>query len=75
MPSCPAPSGSTTFTLFPFNLSCYACQMGRLPEAREWGKRAFAIFAKAGMLEEIRHLAQEDPDLEPLRNEIRTFEP
>jgi len=61
--------------LIPFNLSCYACQMGRMPEAREWLKRAFAIAAKAGILKEIRHQAQADPDLEPLRNEIRTFEP
>jgi hypothetical protein len=61
--------------LIPYNLSCYACQMGRLPEARDWLKRAFATAAKAGILEEVRHLAGEDPDLEPLRNELRTFEP
>jgi hypothetical protein len=71
----PAAERFSDVYLIPYNLSCYACQMGRLPEARDWLKRAFAIAAKAGVLEEIRHLAQEDPDLEPLRKEIRTFEP
>lgn len=71
----PAADRFSDVYLIPFNLSCYACQMGRLPEARDWLKRAFAVADKAGLLDEIRYLAQEDPDLEPLRKELGTFEP
>ena len=30
----------------PFNLSCYACQMGQLDAARDWLKRAVAVGGK-----------------------------
>ncbi|MGO8929042.1 MAG: tetratricopeptide repeat protein [Limisphaerales bacterium] len=51
----------------PFNLSCYACQMGQLDAARDWLRRAIAIGGK----EKIRQMALKDCDLEPLWNEIR----
>jgi len=45
-----------------FNLACYACQMGRLEEAREWLAKAIALGG-----EPIAKMAQEDEDLKPLR--------
>ena len=53
--------------LIAFNLSCYACQMQRLDEARLWLKRAF----KVGGKERIKEQALCDPDLKPLWEEIR----
>lgn len=52
-----------------FNLSCYACQMQRLPEAREWFRRALAIGDKA----RLKAMALADPDLQPLWEEIRAL--
>ena len=46
-----------------FNLACYACQMGRLEEAREWLAKAIALGG-----EPIAKMAQEDEDLKPLRD-------
>jgi tetratricopeptide (TPR) repeat protein len=51
----------------PFNLSCYACQMGQLDAARDWLQRAIAIGGK----EKIQQMALKDSDLEPLWDEIR----
>ena len=50
-----------------YNLACYSCQLGRLPEAREWLKRAGALVST----DTIREMAMSDPDLEPLRAEIK----
>ncbi len=61
--------------LIPFNLACYACQMRRLPEARDWLKRAFDIAGKAGARKRVRRRALDDPDLEPLWKEIGRIEP
>ena len=51
----------------PFNLSCYACQMGQLDTARDWLQRAMAIGGK----QKIQQMALNDSDLEPLWDEIR----
>jgi len=51
----------------PYNLSCYACQMGQLDEARLWLDRAIHVSTK----ERIKIMALSDADLEPLWNEIR----
>jgi tetratricopeptide (TPR) repeat protein len=53
----------------PYNLSCYACQMNQLEEARAWLRRAF----KFGDREKIKQMALDDPDLEPLWSEIRAL--
>jgi len=53
----------------PYNLSCYACQMGRLEEAREWLQRAVKIAGK----ENIKLMALNDEDLEPLWEEIKSL--
>jgi len=50
-----------------YNLSCCACQMQQLDAARMWLKRAAVIGGK----EKIKRMALQDPDLEPLWNEIR----
>jgi len=52
-----------------YNLSCYACQMQQLEQARAWMKRAL----KAGDKQKIKQMALEDHDLEALWDEIRGF--
>lgn len=52
--------------LIPYNLSCYACQMNRLEEARAWLKRAFAGENRS----RYRKLALADEDLRPLWPEV-----
>jgi hypothetical protein len=51
----------------PYNLSCYACQMDRMDEARVWLRRALKIGDKHA----IKEMALSDADLQPLWNEIR----
>lgn len=51
----------------PYNLSCYACQMGHLDDARKWLRRALNAGDHAG----IKHMAMSDPDLEALWAEIK----
>jgi predicted Zn-dependent protease len=52
--------------IIPYNLACYACQLGRKNEALVWLRRAF----KLGDEKQLRTMALEDPDLTPLREEI-----
>ena len=54
-------------TIIPYNLACYACQLGRKEEALKWLRRAFCLDEK----KQFRQMALEDPDLEPLREQIR----
>src|SRR5439155_15727866 len=49
-----------------FNLACYACQLGRLEEARQWLAKAFAAAERSGRLKLRRQEALEDTDLQPL---------
>jgi tetratricopeptide (TPR) repeat protein len=51
----------------PYNLSCYACQLQQLEEARLWLQRALKI----GNKDRIKEMALDDPDLKPLWDEIR----
>ena len=51
----------------PYNLSCYACQMRQLEEARSWLRRAL----KVGDKDKIKQMALDDPDLQPVWEEIR----
>lgn len=53
--------------IIPYNLACYACQLGCPEESLEWLQRAFAIEGK----KELKLMALDDPDLEPLRDKIR----
>jgi tetratricopeptide (TPR) repeat protein len=52
--------------LIAYDLACYACQLGRLPEAVEWLKKALA----KDQARQLKQAALEDPDLEPLRATI-----
>jgi Flp pilus assembly protein TadD len=51
----------------PYNLACYACQLGHLDEARTWLLEA----VKRGSAKKIRTMGLSDSDLEPLWPEIR----
>jgi hypothetical protein len=55
----------------PYNLACYAAQMKRLDGARDWWGKALAIAKTTGGFDEIRLMALDDPDLEPLWHEIK----
>ena len=49
-----------------YDLACYECQLGRLEQAKNWLEKAF----KLGNPNEIKLMALDDPDLEPLWKEI-----
>jgi tetratricopeptide (TPR) repeat protein len=50
----------------PYDLACYATQIGKFTEAKDWLRRAFAV----GDADAIKRKALKDPDLDPLWNEI-----
>jgi tetratricopeptide (TPR) repeat protein len=53
----------------PYNLSCYACQLGDFDQAREWLRQALAVGDRRQMLA----MAMADADLEPLWKEIKSL--
>lgn len=53
-------------SIIPYNLACYACQLGDLDTARKWLRRALKLKG----IEHLREMAMDDPDLAPLRAEI-----
>lgn len=57
--------------LIPYNLACYACQMGRLAEAKTWLERAFRIPTDKRRVDTLKKMALGDEDLEPLHPVIR----
>lgn len=63
----PACERFTHEAIIPYNLACYACQLGQLAEARRWLDLAF----QRGKRDQIKLLALVDEDLEPLWEEIR----
>ena len=48
--------------LIRYNLACYACQTGNLKAAMDWLEKAIDLAGK----NDLRKMALEDPDLEPL---------
>ena len=52
--------------LMRYNLACYSCQLGKLKEAELWLEKAIDLASK----KDIRLMALEDPDLEPLWEKI-----
>jgi len=52
--------------LIAYNLACYECQLGNLPQARDWLRQAF----KLGNVRHLKQMSAQDADLEPLRSEI-----
>jgi Flp pilus assembly protein TadD len=57
-------------SVIPYNLACYAAQLGRLDEAWDWLLRAAGI---EGKVEVIRERGLCDSDLEPLWQRIRQW--
>ena len=56
--------------IIPYNLACYAAQLGRLDEAMDWLRRA----AKAGGdTKAIKRMAMRDDDLKALWDRIATW--
>jgi tetratricopeptide (TPR) repeat protein len=55
-------------SIVPYNLACYAAQMGRLDDAWSWLQRAMSIEKDPQV---IRERALADPDLEPLWARLR----
>ena len=53
--------------IIPYNLACYACQLGRLDEAWAWYQRARGLTEA----EIVEAMALEDKDLQPIWNKIR----
>lgn len=53
-------------SVIPYNLACYACQLGDLDSARRWLRRTLKLKGIAN----LRELALDDPDLAPLRSEL-----
>ena len=49
-----------------YNIACYACQLGLVPEAEKWLKNAFSH----GNRLELKLMAADDPDLEPLWHKL-----
>jgi len=56
-------------SVIPYNLSCYACQLGRLDESRKW----FKLALRTGTPEAIKQMALQDEDLRALWGEIRAM--
>jgi predicted Zn-dependent protease len=56
--------------LVPYNLACYAAQLGRLDEAWEWLHKAMEA---AGDVQAIKLMALADSDLEPLWERIQAL--
>ncbi len=54
-----------------YDLACYACQLSKLDEARDWLRTAFKLGAESRPLRDVRALALSDPDLTLLWDEIR----
>ena len=53
----------------PYNLACYAAQLGELSEARDWLAQAFRL----GNAKELKVQATDDPDLAPLWEESESI--
>ena len=66
----PAVSKFPTESVIPYNLACYACQLGNLPQARACIRKAMTI---AGA-KRIRQMASTDADLRPIWHEIGRLE-
>ena len=57
--------------LIPYNLACYACQMGERDKAMSLLTKAF----KLGGTKDVRAMALKDPDLAELSSQIREMKP
>ena len=53
--------------IVPYNLACYACQLGDMESARRWFDEA----VKRGGKQKMKAMALDDPDLAPMKEEIQ----
>ncbi len=60
-------------TIVPYNLACYACQMGNPDAARHWLGRAKVIAGRLGGTGPLKRMALADADLAPLRGEVMNW--
>lgn len=58
-----------THSVIPYNLACYACQLGDLNTARRWLRKTVELKG----IQHLRAMALDDPDLAPLRAEIESW--
>ena len=56
--------------LVPYNLACYACQLGNLDGGRHWLSRAFETATKRKLRANFKAMALADADLAALHAEI-----
>jgi len=56
--------------MIPFGLACYAGQMGRLEEASDWLRKAFAAAHYSGRGNRLKSMVLDQPELEPLLHAI-----
>lgn len=56
-------------SIIPYNLACYACQLGLWAEAEAWLTQAISH----GKKEEIKQMALKDRDLEPLQHFVASL--
>ena len=54
-----------------FNLACYACQLDRLVEARQWWSKCFSVATRGGSTSRLKKAGLAEADLEPLWEEIK----
>jgi tetratricopeptide (TPR) repeat protein len=66
----PAAARFPGVSTIPYNLACYACQLGHLKEARQWLTLALSV----GNQGEVLAMALRDADLQPLWPELRSKE-
>lgn len=59
-------------TTIPYNLACYACQLGEFDEARLWLNKTRSITGRK-RLQTLKAMALADEDLKPLWNEITAW--
>tara|TARA_Y100001934_G_scaffold275450_1_gene369872 strand:+ start:1851 stop:2378 length:528 start_codon:yes stop_codon:yes gene_type:complete len=61
-------------SIIPYNLACYACQLGKLGEAKSWYEKAYRIPNDHLAQKTLKKMALEDTDLEALWGEIEKIE-
>jgi hypothetical protein len=54
--------------IIPYDLACYACQLGQVEEGRQWLRKAFRL----GDPSEVKSISLADPDLKVLWTEIES---
>lgn len=60
-----------TEPIIPYNLACYACQLGRHGEAKTWIERAIHLPESEAAQSTLKKMALDDADLEPIWDAVR----